>query len=251
MFEQAKLKVSWARHMIGEIERGVTNFAASQTCTIRSQHNREDGSLVVQFRGRPAPPPADVVMIAGTVVQTLRSSLDYITSEVWNEAKETDTRVHFPIDVDQEQLKRSGSFKKIERFRPELANFIADEIKPTKADNFSIWATNRLANTDKHRNLLLVAHWQGFEIDKIKRTDGVEMANVRFNAPASGDDKGVIQIPNVEEYTDPQGVITVSLREPDIIQPEVFNRYEIVSTLLGLREAVAQAIDRTEKFLGS
>ena len=247
MFEQAKLKVMWSRHMLGQVELGVKRFSDNQPYTIRCHHNRETKELAVSHQGQPGDVPADVVMIAGAIVQTLRSCLDYITSEIWNAAKETDTRLHFPIAEDKAQLELSAAFLKIQKFRPKFADFILNEIKPTKADNFPIWAVNRLANTDKHRNLLLVAQWGGFEIDEIKRRDGVEMAKTRFSAPAS-DDKGVFLIPEVEEYTDPKGIVEIRFQEADIIRTGVFDRREIVSTLAGLQHAVAETIDRTEDF---
>jgi hypothetical protein len=250
MFEGAKLKASWATHMIRQIEQGLQRFSADQPSEIRSQHNSETGELRVQIRGVPAPVRPDVVMLAGTTVQTLLSCLDYITSELWNSAKSADTRIHFPIDTDQAQLKSSGSYLKIHKFNPGLADFISNDIKPTKAENFPIWALKRLANTDKHRNLLFVANWNGFEVDKIERTDGVSMQKVRFTAPAGHNNENYINIPNVKEYSEPYAVVQVSIREPDICRPDIFDRFEVVQTLSHFHREVVATIEAIERYLG-
>ena len=249
MFEQAMDKAFWAKHMIEQINYGVRRFASEQPCEIRSDHNAKTGELRIQVRGIAAPVRQDVVMLAGTVVQTLLSCLDYLTSEIWNTAKETDTRIHFPIDVDRAQLVASGSYTKIKKFRPDLADFIVNEIKPTKAENFPIWALKRLANTDKHRNLLLVANWNGFEIDEIERTDGVSMRKARFVAPAGGNNENHISVPNVKEYSEPHAVVQISIREPDIVRPDVFDRYEIVETLSNFHHTVTETIEAFGQFL--
>lgn len=249
MFDGARLKAIWAKHLIGQIEQGVHRFASEQRSEIRSQRNAETGELRVQVRGTAVPVRSDVIMLTGTTVQTLLSSLDYITSEIWNVAKQTDTRIHFPIDVDHTQLKASGSYTKIQKFRPALADFILNEVKPTKADNFPIWALKRLANTDRHRNLLLVANWNGFEIDEIERTDGVSMRKVRFVSPAGSNNEDYISVPNVKEYSEPHAVVQVSIREVDLTNADQFSRYEVVAALLNFHQVVVETIDKIEGFL--
>jgi hypothetical protein len=235
--------------MIGQLETATRAFAAAQRSDIRCQRNSETGELRVSLRGDPTPTRADIVMLTGTCVQTMLSSLDYVTSKIVNDAKGTDTRIHFPIDVDDHQLKASGSYAKIAKFDPLLADFVLNEIKPTKAENFPLWALKRLANTDKHRNLLLVANWQGFEIDKIERTDGVEMRKARFMAPAGAQNEGYLSIPNVKEYSEPKATVQISLREPDIVRPDIFDRYEVVETLSNFLHVTTQTIDAVEDFL--
>lgn len=249
MFEGAKLKASWATHMISQIDQGVRRFSTEQPSEIWSQHNPETGELRTQIRGTPAPVRPDVVMLTGTTVQTLLSCLDYITSEIWNAAKQTDARIHFPVDVDQTQLKVSGSYQKIHKFNPGLADFIANEIKPTRAENFPIWALKRLANTDKHRNLLLVANWNGFEVDEIERSDGISMRKVRFVAPAGHHNEDYITIPNVKKYSEPYAVVQISVRETDIVRPDVFDRFEVVETLSHYHRVVVDTINAIEGYL--
>lgn len=250
MFEQARLKLSWADHMIGQAEQGAHRFASTQPMEIRSEHNPETGELRVQVRGTPAQVRPDVIMLTGAAIQTLRSSLDFVTSEIWNRAKKLDNRLHFPIDTDDTQLERgNSSFQKINALNPDLAALIRDEIKPTKAGNFALWSLNRLANTDKHRNLLLVANWNGFEVDEIKRADGVRMRKTRFSAPAGSQNENYISVPNVEEYSEPQAIVEICIREPDIIRPDIFDRYEVIAKLRNFHAEVARTINAIEELL--
>lgn len=249
MFEGAKLKAEWATHMIRQIEMAVQRYSANQRSEIRSNHNSERGELRVQIRGVPAPVRPDVVMLAGTAVQTLRSCLDFITSDIWNTAKQTDTRIHFPIDVDQAQLKASGSYAKIQKLDAGLADLIANDIKPTKAENYPLWALNRLANTDKHRNLLFVARWIGFEIDKIERPDGLSMRKTRFLARTGQNDQDYLQIPDVKEYSEPYAVVQISFSEAGVVRHDVFDGFEIVQTLSGFHRAVVDTIEAVERYV--
>ena len=138
---------------------------------------------------------------------------------------------------------------KIQKFRPDLADFILNEIKPTKTDNFPMWSLKRLANTDKHRNLLLVANWNGFEIDEIECSDGMSIRKARFVAPAGANNENCILVPNVKEYSEPHVVVQISIREPDIIRPDVFDRYEIVETLSNFHRTVSETIDAVADFM--
>jgi hypothetical protein len=249
MFEQAKLKIRWAGKMLTELGGGLKNFAAEQSCEVHSHHNPKTKELRLKVVGEYAPVWPSLILLAGTCAHTINSSLDYVTSEIVNTARATDRRIVFPMDVDRDQLEASNAIKTIRNLNPDLASFILDEIKPTKVDNFPIWGVRNLANTDKHRNLVLAAHTQGFEIGRIKKA-GMEMANIRFLAQAGAQNEGYFSIPDVEEYSDPEAIIQVSFREPDLSHPNRFYRLEALEFLSNGMNAAAEVINAAEEFLG-
>jgi hypothetical protein len=248
VFDDAKLKVLWAQKMIADLRDGVIRDIKKQRCKIVTEHNPKTKELSLRVLGDFAPVDPGIRLLAGTCAQTLRSSLDYVTSEIVNNARNTDRRVHFPIDTEQAQLERSQSYKKILNFDGALAAHILNEIKPTKADNFPIWAINALANTDKHRNLVLATNVHGFHISELRRNDGIDMRDVIRTFPAGSKNDEELLIPNVEKYCNPKAIIEIRISEPDLARTHSLNQYEIVKTLANFAHVTSETIESIERF---
>jgi hypothetical protein len=246
MFEQAKLKLRWVQErQLVELDRGLKLFAEQQPCEVLADHNPETKELRLQVEGDFVHVWPSLIVHAGVCAQTINSCLDYVSSEIVNTARHTDRRIVFPMNEDRDQLEASNSIKILRKVSPDLAAFILDEIKPTKLDNFPIWAVRNLANTDKHRNLLVAVHLQGFEVGWVKTGWG-EMADVRYSGP---DNDGYFSIPDVEEYRDAHPLIEIAFREPDLSHPNRFYRLEMLEFLANGANAVAEVISAVEQFL--
>lgn len=248
MFEQAKLKLNWAANMLQQLDAGAKDFASKQRCEVLSEHDPETKELRLRIDGDFAPVWPSLVMLAGTVCQTINSGLDYITSEIVNTRRGTDRRIAFPVDVNHSQLKASQAIKTLRNVHSGVSDHILNEIKPTKMDNFHLWGVRNLANTDKHRNLVMAVHNQGFTVDDIKKA-GMSMKQMKFTSPAGTQNEGYFSIPDVEEYHNPQGLIEIAFGEPDLRHPNRFYHLEILEFLSGGLNAAMETAKSIEALL--
>lgn len=248
VFDDAKIKVEWACELVGALQESTHSFIAEQRCEVFSEHDPVTKELRITPRGEYAPVPPFLTLLSGTCAQVINSGLDYVASEIVNSARHTDRRIVFPMDVDQDRLAQSSAIKTIRKVNTGLADFILNEIKPTKIDNFPIWGIRSLANTDKHRNLVLTVHLQGIKIARVKRDD-MTITDFRFGVGAGTQNDGCLTIPHVEEYSDPEPLVQVTFNEPDVFHRTVFHDAGIVDFLADGIRATASVINAVEGFM--
>jgi len=249
MFNDAKLIVQYADRLLASLSTGISNFLRKQRYEIVTHHNPKTKELSITFWGEFLPITPGITMLAGSIVQSIRSSYDYAISEVVNSAKDTDRRIHFPIHKEIQQLQSSNHLKTLRKQSPALASLIIESIKPTKADNFPIWAVNALANTDKHRNLFLTTNVSGLKIGELRRSDQIVRIENCMIEVSAGDNHPEFILPDIESYSEPEATFEVRFSEPDLATTDAIQGSDIVKTLHNFANVAAETISAMERAL--
>nr|WP_315053043.1 hypothetical protein [uncultured Brevundimonas sp.] len=257
-FQQARLKLVWADHHIGQLQAIWDAYCKTDFCKVVIQDHPEGGQEIRIVSVDPL--PAEMVLTLGDAVHNLRSVLDYVVSEVlhWK-----DTRLTFPMGETREELvsafsvergepcagcgrgSRKGRYAAVETAIPGIAAFIIDEIRPYKAADGLLWPLNKLDVRDKHRLLIPVLVPQTITLFNVrdKNNNSIGRATVSIGPGGSQglmrSDAGGIK---VERYGEPTAEIF--LNEPGIIEGQ-----PLFPTLLNMSKAVAQTVTRFEEFL--
>jgi hypothetical protein len=106
---------------------------------------------------RATQPPTSVSLLAGEVLQALRSALDHLAYHLVQIGTRTPgpfKHVYFPICPDADRY-QADKRKKTEGMRPDALTAI-DACKPYRGGNDILWRLDRLNNVDKHRLLIAV-----------------------------------------------------------------------------------------------
>ena len=253
MFEQAKLQLDYGVHHIKCMQKCLDAYLEEQSFNIRTNHNTETFDLNLWLQIVETEVWDEIPLHAGACIQAIRTSLDYAISEVMNAAKGTDTRTSFPVHKDNTQILGDTSLRKIREVNSGLADVIANDIKPTKSDNYAIWAVNRLANTNKHRNLILTKQVQTLNLDVLPMIGGVKPVNKEMTTPRQvTENEFHWHLSNVKQYTQPQADIKVTVTEPEVV--EAWQRQpppDITSLLNYFGSSASDAIRTMEEFLTS
>lgn len=167
-FHQARLKLQWANHHFDRLHSIWEGFLKTEFYSIDVESYRDPAGelrevLRVALR---EPTPAELPLLIGDLVHSLRCALDYTINEILYGKS---TRITFPAHETRDQLIASfrtepenvggktlkiGSNAAIERAVSGFGAFITDTIKPYKGGNDILWAIGKLDNTDKHRLLM-------------------------------------------------------------------------------------------------
>jgi hypothetical protein len=99
--------------------------------------------------------PPKIALIAGNVIQNLRSALDHIAYRLAGIKANKDTA--FPIAKSKREYEgKDGLRSRRTRGMPSAAVAAIDAIKPFQGGNEVLWRLNKLNNIDKHRLILTV-----------------------------------------------------------------------------------------------
>ena len=150
-----QIKLRRAKRHHAELQATLASFFA--TTPYRVSTRRNDEGKLVYYLSEVTDAPVELSLIAGDVIQNLRSALDHLAYELW--VKEANghgksERVYFPIDKDQASYKRSKAEKTQGISRQSLA--IIDSLNPYRGGNDILWRIHTLNNRDKHRLLVTV-----------------------------------------------------------------------------------------------
>jgi hypothetical protein len=147
-YQQALAKLDWAKQHLKKFNAATRVFHDTHPFTTFIKENPETGELVY-YVGEIPEIPAHISLIAGDVLHSLRSALDYLACGM---VPTVTANTKFPIGHSAQHYKSS-----LGRLVPGLSQKaleVLEEIKPYQGGNLLLWTLHRLDNIDKHRLLL-------------------------------------------------------------------------------------------------
>lgn len=157
----AKTKVEWADKHIEDFKTELVRFQNTHPYEFTAYRDPETRQPIY-YMTRVGDVPRDAVLIAGDVLQYLRTALDYlICAHSENPTPFTAFPIFNPAKVDKTYL--AG---KIGRMSPAAQKIVTD-LKPYKGGNETLWKLHELNRIDKHRLLVAAStSLRGFNINQ-------------------------------------------------------------------------------------
>src|SRR5437016_9486326 len=151
------LKVKRADKHIRELQVELDAFYKKNADFLRREIDPESGDHIFKIISVPEVPPM-ISVIAGDVLQNLRSALDHLVYRIVISSPLTTSRkeIYFPFGECAKDYMTSERRGKVEQASREAVKRI-DALKPYKGGNDRLWQLARLNNVDKHRLLLTTA----------------------------------------------------------------------------------------------
>ena len=152
--EQIQLKVARAKIHLRELEGISARFMNAKPYAVGTKRNAE--KRLVYFVSRIVEVPPEIPVVAGDVLQNLRSALDHIAYRlVLSGAGSMPTQhVYFPIALDLQRYNEKKT-RDLRGASPAVINAV-DAVKPYRGGTDALWRLHKLNNIDKHRLLLTV-----------------------------------------------------------------------------------------------
>jgi len=153
---QIKTKIERALVHIGELKSECSRFVESSPYLVqvrRAPLTRRPIYYVASVQHT----PHQIALIAGDVLQNLRSALDHLAYQLVVVGKNSPgpfSHVYFPIADNAEKYLAERN-RKVAGMR-EYAIAAIDAVKPYQGGNDLLWRLHRLNNIDKHRLLIAV-----------------------------------------------------------------------------------------------
>lgn len=238
-FTDSRLKVQRANRHIQEIETIFQHFIKTDFYRLVSDVHPQTGKHSLDARSISL--PAGIPLSLGDAVHNMRSAFDYISTHY---VGKNNTRITFPIGRKRDNLVTSESFRFIEKSVPDLADFIADRIKPYEGGDFKLWEINELDRMDKHK--LIIPIMQVFEMAGVSFEDkqhGIQFVNCDITTFGPGT-LGLVDSDFPFEVTG-QGKTTAHIFFP-VGNP--FENQPVVPTLAQLAQFTLEAIKSLETF---
>ncbi len=253
--EGVEAKVKRAKHHVRELNDVLQAFFAAHPYVIGTKRNPETRQLIYYLVSvREVPTMVDV--IAGEVLQNLRSALDHLAYQlvlVGTAQPGPFNHVYFPIFNSAKEYE-SGKLGQIKGMRQDAIDAI-DAIKPYKGGNDTLWQLHRLNVVDKHRLLVTVgSSFQSLDIgptlsrglralipDEQKRAAMPDLSlflRPQDNLfPLKAGDELFIDQPDAEPDEHQQIRFAVVINEPGVLEGEV-----IVETLRQMVDLVDHVV---------
>lgn len=148
LFQGARRKIKRANQHIHELNRIFDSFLDSDFYRFVSKRDADTNESVLEYCVDPM--PEEVPLILGDALHNLRTSLDFVATEIKSRAGQGTDHSNFPIRDSEEKAKAAinGGFK--EAAPASVISVILNEIKPYKRGNDALWALHTLDMTDKH-----------------------------------------------------------------------------------------------------
>jgi hypothetical protein len=150
--DQIRLKLERAVRHVQELEGELLAFRKAGPYEVGTREEAQTRFLVYYIT-KATNVPAPIPLIAGDVLQNLRTALDHL---VWQlvPARAQNSQIAFPIFDDAPKYE-AEKMRKIKGM-PKAAMDAIDGTKPYKGGNDMLWRLHRLNNIDKHRLLIAV-----------------------------------------------------------------------------------------------
>ena len=103
-FAGARLKIERAHEHVRDAERWINAFIDMNIYRISFEVNPDTGENFIRFSGTWINPPGSLSTIIGDAVHNLRTSLDYVATEIRRAGGLDVERGYFPIDDRRESL---------------------------------------------------------------------------------------------------------------------------------------------------
>ena len=257
--EQIQLKITRSKRHLGELQNQVSAFFASAPYQVATKRDPGTGQLIY-FVSRVEEVPLMIAVVAGDLMQNLRSALDHLAYRLVlaGTAGATPVRhVYFPIADSVEKYEEiKGSF--LAGVRPEAIMAI-DAVKPYWGGTDALWRLHKLNIIDKHRLLLMVGSaFRSFDLGAVMQRQ-MEKSFLAWNQergiqlppflvrpgdrmfPLKINDELFTDLPEAEPNEKVKFNFEVSFQEPEA---DVRNGEPLVETLAGLITVVEGAINQ-------
>lgn len=258
---QWTLKIDRAKTHLLELQTEIKSFMDSRPYRISTKRDSETKRLIYYVSAVKEPPQV-LSLIAGDIIQNLRSAMDHLAYELFisNGGNETEGRnIYFPIEKDfttyesEKERKTKGMSKD--------AQDLIDLVKPYQGGNTILWHIHDLNITDKHRSLLLLAMRSEFnsvdigphlrESMRKLMPDSADMPSFSLNIkpadnllPLKIGDELFIDEPDAKELPDMQFRIDVNIVFNDLV---ITGGTTLLSTLASMIQEVEKLIPIFEK----
>jgi hypothetical protein len=217
------LKIKRANHHIANLEPAFQAFRDNDPYTIRREHDADAQKLSFFFANcKPLDP--DIPILIGEALYQLRSSLDYLVWQLFEEKSLTPLpKSGFPIMTTAQGYKaRSGAMIK------GIATSAVDRIEKLQPFHSTkphtehpLWVLQELNNADKHRLLIVAQAFATGRVNMTMKVDAFDVANKQIKIrPTMGpmaieDDALVASIPtkNPEKEVDFEFGTTIAIKE--------------------------------------
>jgi hypothetical protein len=252
------LKLDNAKKHAAHLQSELQAFLASNPYKVSFKHNPQTRKLIY-FVSNADPVPDCLPLIAGDVIQNLRTALDHLAYQIvcsdTGDNPPSPDKIYFPIGDDIAKYE-SNKRRMLEGATDSTINAI-DALKPYKGGNDHVWILHRLNNIEKHRLLLTVGSQAGginlgqlmaghlAESFPPEAIEAIESMDVFLN-PA---DKGFpleagfeLYIGDVDEKPNPkqQFRFDVAINEPGIIEGKPL--LHVVNDFIGLVDDIVAAL---------
>lgn len=254
--DDVQLKIERADKHIQEFQSVLDAFKSTKPYEVggkRNPHTRE----FIYYIKKAEPIPPDLSIIAGDVLQNLRTALDYLVCSLVRARNPNAScdKTAFPIfdavpTTKKDQARFTG---KIDGMADQAKNIIRN-IKPYKGGDDVLWRLHALNNRDKHRLLLTVGttvrpfnlgeHFRATRKNIIGHVPDTFVGPSGRIFPLKVGTELLIDTPDAEENKNINLVIDIALNEPGVCKGEPifmvlrssFNRVrEIVRDLAAFR----------------
>src|SRR6516162_9929947 len=150
------MKLDRAKQHLGELEQALKSFYDTKPYRFSGKSNLAT-RIVVYSMDSVTPVPEEIPLIAGDIIQNLRSALDHLAYQLYlrgGGSAETGRHIYFPIC----ESKTVYEDKKRRQTRGMTQQAIAaiDAVQPYKGGNDVLWRLSELNNIDKHRLIFTV-----------------------------------------------------------------------------------------------
>jgi hypothetical protein len=258
-------KIERAARHISELESEIKAFLSRLPQPYRAEARRDPQTREVVYYAPVTVPetPLKISLVAGDVIQNLRSALDHLAYQLFmvgSRGGTTARHVYFPISESHEKYHREAPGK-VKGMNQDAIKAI-NALKPYKDGNDVLWNLHRLSNIDKHRMLITagaahVAHsmtpgirqalQHGLNrlghpeiLDQV-RSISLDARQIKF--PLKKGDELFRDFPNAEIDKNVEISVEVVFEEPDVLHTMV------VPTLFRMAQSVDGIIVSFRSFL--
>ena len=155
LFAGSESKVRRAQRLVLELEGCLQQFLQNGACSVEVHGDAATGNHMLKVITS-TPLPEDIPLVIGDAANNLRSALDILISAFVRKAGGNIAAGSLPIHETRENLEGALQRSEIQKVRPDVAQFILDNVMPYKDGNFLVWALSKLDNVNKHRLVLPV-----------------------------------------------------------------------------------------------
>ncbi len=232
-----RLKIERADKHIGDLNIVLRAFIDSRPYTVGTKNDPQTRRLIY-YVVKAKPIPTEAALIAGDILQNLRTALDYLVCALVRANGKSDKMSAFPI-TDEEPVSKQQKARfdaKIEGVRDEAKKIIR-RIKPYKGGDDILWSLHALNNREKHRLLFTVgaafnsfnigAHASAIMQEHVAKTWGIHVPRISLWAaptdrmfPLKAGDELFIDAPDAKPNKDINFTFDIALDEPGVIAGE-------------------------------
>ncbi len=152
-----KRKISRAKEHLGALQESVQAFLATKPYKVATRKDVSAKKLIYYLSDVRQPDP-EIALMAGEVIQDLRSALDYLAYQLvvagLGSAPTNPRYIYYPIADSETQYLAARDRKVKGMSKAAIAGI--DATKPYKGGNEVLWRISELNNVDKHRLLITV-----------------------------------------------------------------------------------------------